>query len=325
MTNQEQHDGREPAEIRVSPATAGLRVDQLLARSFPAVSRAFAQRCIKTGHVLLNDRACRQADTVKTNDLVRVQWPEPEPFELKPEAIDLDILTEDDDILVLNKPADLVVHPAAGNPTGTLVHGLLQHDEEHFAEMIDEDLRPGIVHRLDKDTSGVMVVTKNEAARRAMKRAFAERQVEKTYLALVLGEFGTVTGTIRTQIGRHPRNRTKMAVVAEGGKPAVTRYRVLASAQNVTLVEVNIETGRTHQIRVHFAHLKHPVLGDPLYGGRQNDAPLRPKRQMLHAWKLVFPHPRTGIMREYMAPLPADFQQVLTELGLAPFARRTGD
>jgi 23S rRNA pseudouridine1911/1915/1917 synthase len=198
---------------------------------------------------------------------------------------------------------------------------LLHHDEEHFRELLDEEMRPGIVHRLDKDTSGAMVVAKHEEAYWAMKRAFAERRVEKTYLALVLGEFGTVTGRIETLIGRNPVHREKMAVVQEGGKEAITGYRVLNAAQDVSLVEVRIETGRTHQIRVHFAHLRHPVLGDPVYGGRRREMPISVKRQMLHAWKLVLPHPRTGVMCEYRVPPPEDFLDALAALGMPDYWR----
>ena len=314
---------REPetAEVRVPHSMSDLRLDTVLAETFPEHSRAYFQRCTKLGLVRLNGQPCRQSQTVKTNDLIRITWPDEPEFELRPEEMELDILAEDEDIIVLNKPPGLVVHPAKGNLTGTLVQGLLYHDEERFSELVDATMRPGIVHRLDKDTSGIMVVAKKGSSRRALKRAFADRDVEKTYLALVLGEFGSVTGIMRTQIGRNPRHRMKMAVVEEGGKPAVTRYRVLGVRENVTLVEVRIETGRTHQIRVHFAHMKHPVLGDPLYGGRQNDAPIRLQRQMLHAWKLVFPHPLTGVMREYRAPLPRDFQDVLAQLGFPPIAR----
>ncbi len=216
---------------------------------------------------------------------------------------------------MLNKPPGLVVHPARGHWTGTLVHGLLGHDEASFSSMAAGGVRPGIVHRLDRDTSGVMVVARNERARLALSRAFAERRVEKTYLALVIGEFGSVTGRIEAPIGRHPWDRLKMAVTPSGGKRAVSCWRVLASNGEVSLVEVRIETGRTHQIRVHFAHIYHPVLGDPVYGGQRRDLSIACDRQMLHAWKLLFPHPVTGVMREYRAPPPEDFQQALDKAG----------
>jgi 23S rRNA pseudouridine1911/1915/1917 synthase len=302
-------------ELRVPTAAEGLRVDQHLARVFSDRSRAGLQRLIQTGHVRLNGQPCRRADKLRANDRIEIEFPAESPRELVGEAIPLNILFEDDDILVLNKPPGLVVHPAKGHMTGTLVHALLSHDEEHFGDLAEDDQRPGIVHRLDKDTSGVMVVAKTAAAWTALKTAFRERTVEKTYLALVLGEFGVVTGEVRAPIGRHPVQRQKMAVLKEGGRPAITKYRVLESNGEVSLMQVRIETGRTHQIRVHFANLHHPVAGDPVYGGRQRDLPIRVDRQMLHAWRLVFPHPRTGVMREYMAPVPEDFRTALVQLG----------
>ena len=321
MNNGETHCcTREPLDIRVPRAMSGMRLDQCLAQAVPSCSRAFLQRCIRTRGVLLNGQSCRPADTVRTNDLIHVEWHEQETVELRAEQIDLDVIYEDADVIVLDKPAGLVVHPAKGNWTGTLVHALLYRDAEHFGELVDEEMRPGIVHRLDKDTSGVMVVARHEAARAALKCAFAERLVEKTYLALVLGEFGNVTGVVNAAIGRHPVDRRKMAVLSDSGKPAVTRYRVLASTGTVTFLEIRIETGRTHQIRVHFADLHHPVLGDPLYGGRRH-APVKARRQMLHAWKLAFPHPSTGVTREYMAQPPEDFQAAVRELGMPVVGR----
>jgi len=312
-------------EITVSPEENGLRIDQFLAKRFPQRSRVFFQTCIRQGLVQLNGRKCRRSSTVKTGYIVYLTWPDQPVYELQAEEITFGILFEDADILVISKPPNLVVHPAQGNLSGTLVHGLLFHDHENFANMTDETFRPGIVHRLDKDTSGVMVVAKNMTARRLLKEAFKERTVEKTYLTVVLGEFGTVTGTIENQIGRHPRNRMRMAVLPEGGKHALTKYRVLGTSTGCSLLEVRIFTGRTHQIRVHFAHLNHPVLGDQLYGGKREQSPIEVGRQLLHAWKLVFPHPSTGIMRQYMAPLPADFQQALAALGLPLVGEHSAD
>ncbi len=307
---------RETAQVLTVPdEAAGLRIDQFLAQQFSSHSRAFIQRCIRAERVLRNDTPCRPADTVRRGDLVQVTWPAERRFCLTPESTPLDIIYEDDDILVLNKPAGLVVHPAKGHWSGTLVHRLLGYDEDGFRQLSDE-IRPGIVHRLDRDTSGALVVARTETARFALGRAFRERQVEKTYLTIAVGEFGRTTGVIRAPIGRHPRDRKRMAVVEKGGKAAVTHYRVLATAGDLTLVEVRIETGRTHQIRVHFAHAFHPVLGDPMYGGRQRGTPIMVERQMLHAWKLAFPHPRTGQVREYLAPLPEDFRSALARAGL---------
>jgi len=310
------HSAETPVALTVLPRDAGERLDRFLARRFPERSRAYFQRCLRDGHVLHNGSAARPSETVRRGDSVTISWP-PEPhFELRAEDIPLDILAEDDDLLVISKPAGLVVHPAKGNWSGTLVQALLAHSEEDFTAMSGEEMRPGIVHRLDKDTSGVMVIAKHNAAREALCQAFHERRVEKTYLALVLGTFQVQTGEIRAAVGRHPRERKKMAVLKSGGKPAETHYRVLGSSGNVSLVEVRILTGRTHQIRVHFAHLQHPVLGDPVYGGRQRGLACAPQRQMLHAWKLVLPHPRTGLRVAFTAPLPADFAEVLQCLGL---------
>jgi len=303
----------------VPPEGEGMRLDQCLATLVGGHSRAYYQRLIRNGAVHMRGRSCRRAEAVRAGDEISIQHPEAPAQGLQAEPVEFGILYEDEDILVINKPPGLVVHPSEGSPTGTLVHGLLYFDEESFADMTDETLRPGIVHRLDKDTSGVMVVARNLEARHFLKQAFKDREVEKTYLTLVVGEFGSVTGTIESQIGRNPHNRLKMGVVSEGGKAALTKYRVLGSAQGCSLLEVRIFTGRTHQIRVHFSHLHHPVLGDSLYGGNRPGVPYRAPRQLLHAWKLAFPHPRTGTMREYMAPLPEDFTAALATLGLPVF------
>jgi len=321
MTSENNHDIPASCDLPVPPAGDGERLDIFLARQFKERSRAYLQRIIRSGAVALNGRPCRPADLLKTNDQIAIIWP-PEPrFELTPESMPLDVLFEDSDVLVLNKPPGLVVHPAKGNWTGTLVQGLLAHDEEDFSALADDAMRPGIVHRLDKDTSGVMVVAKNSLALERLRAAFHEHLVEKVYLALVHGEFDNVTGKIVAPIGRHPRDRIKMAVVPDKGKPAESTYRVLASAPNVSLVEVRILTGRTHQIRVHFSYIHHPVVGDPLYGGQIRGFPkgYQPQRQMLHAWKLSFPHPVTEIIRTYLAPPPDDFKETLKAVGMAAF------
>jgi 23S rRNA pseudouridine1911/1915/1917 synthase len=300
----------------------GIRVDLFLAQTWPEYSRSFFQKCLSEHRVLVNQQHCRRATKVWPEDQICIFWPPEKEYTLLPEDIPLDIIMEDEQVIVLNKPAGMVVHPAQGNDTGTLVHGLLHHDEESFEDMSDESRRPGIVHRLDKDTSGVLVVAKNLQARAALKEAFKEHVTEKTYLAIVLGCPDKAVGVIENLIGRHPVNRLKMAVVEELGKFASTRYRVLASANGCSLLEIRILTGRTHQIRVHFSHLKHPVLGDALYGGCPKDMPYPATRQLLHAWKLVFPHPETGVMRQYMAELPEDFQQALSALGLPAIGMR---
>ena len=296
----------------------GIRIDAFLARTFPEHSRAFFQKCLAEHRVLVNGRHPKRADNVCTGDAIEVFWPLLPLDKLEPEPIPLDIMAEDKDIIVLNKPPGMVVHPAHGNTSGTLVHGLLFHVGAAFAEMADEEQRPGIVHRLDKDTSGVIVVAKNPVARLLLKEAFQRRLVEKTYLAIVLGSFDVSSGRIESDIGRHPVHRQRMAVVERGGKHAVTLFRVLGQNCGCSLLEVRILTGRTHQIRVHCASINHPVLGDHVYGGRPRNAPLQPPRQMLHAWKIVFPHPRSKIMRQYMAPLPDDFRAALAALELPP-------
>ena len=296
--------------------SAGTRLDRFVSEAVEGVSRAAAAKLIESGCVLADGRPVGKSYQLTGAETVSVTLPEPEPIDAAPQDIPLDVVYEDADVIVVNKPSGLVVHPAHGNLTGTLVQGLLYHDEEAFEEMTDDTMRPGIVHRLDKDTSGVLVVAKNLEARAYLKDVFKEHVVEKTYLTIVLGEFGSVTGTIEGNIGRHPTNRLKMAVVEEGGKPAITKYRVLATSNGCSLLEVRILTGRTHQIRVHFSNLNHPVLGDPVYGGCPKRAPYLPPRQMLHAWKIVFPHPRTQVMRQYMAPLPEDFLEALRNLDL---------
>lgn len=313
----------EVSEVTVDSNHSGDRVDVFLATHFPERSRAYFQRCIKNKQVFLNGGHCKAAELLKTRDLVRIVWPVQLKFHLKSMPMNLAILAEDDDVLVLNKPANLVVHPAKGNWDGTLVNALMAHDEADFSAMAggEYEMRPGIVHRLDKDTTGVMVVAKNELARERLRSMFIDHLVEKTYLALAIGEFGSETGQILAPIGRHPRERTKMAVVPDG-KPSESNYRVLAACEGYTLLEVRIRTGRTHQIRVHFAHLHHPLVGDQVYGGTRHDIRLPIFRQMLHAWKLAFPHPRTNVMRVYMAPPPPDFQEVLHYLGMPDFVER---
>jgi 23S rRNA pseudouridine1911/1915/1917 synthase len=344
-------DTTKPAQLQITQEDAGLRLDIFLARRFPERSRTFFHDAIKNGHVILNARPGRTADRLRTGDTITVAWPPERQFELKAEAMALDILHEDDDILVINKPAGLVVHPAKGNWTGTLVQGLLAHAGEELAELLDDEMRPGIVHRLDKDTSGALVIAKNPKSLSALQQMFQEHTVEKTYLALATGSFpgaarpvpaaGSTLVTSRAaqtaavspahgkpaaearfriiedHIGRHPRERKRMAVVsAEAGKPAVTHYRVLAGTDKASLLEVRILTGRTHQIRVHLAHIKHPVIGDGVYGGRQAGLPVRPARQMLHAWKLAFTHPGTGERIAFTAPVPEDFRKAMAGLGI---------
>ncbi len=292
-------------ELTVPPTEAGNRLDRFLAGALAHLSRSRVQALIREGRVRVNDRAAKPSESIRSADVV--SWEEPPPVDtaLVAEEIALPVLHEDDDLLVINKPAGLVTHPAPGNEAGTLVNALLAHCPSLSG--IGGERRPGIVHRLDKDTTGCLVVAKNDFAHRALAAQFADRTTRKTYLALVRGTPAHTSGTIDAPIGRHPVQRKKMAVVAPPrGREARTDYRVRQTLRSgagpVSLVECRLHTGRTHQLRVHLKHLGHPILGDALYGG-----PRPPERQMLHAWKLAFTHPRTGQEREFYASPPADF------------------
>jgi 23S rRNA pseudouridine1911/1915/1917 synthase len=287
--------------FRAEAAAVGLRLDQFLAASVPALSRVRIQDLIKTGHVTLNGLATKPGARLRAGDAISLTEPPAVPVDTTAEAIALDVLFEDDDLIVINKPAGMVVHPAAGNWSGTLVNALLHHCP--VLSGIGGEQRPGIVHRLDKETSGCLVAAKNDAAHQALARQFAGREVTKIYLALVAGKLARKSGDIETHIGRHPVQRKKMTVVPEGrGRAAKTSYRVLRELADGTLVACTLHTGRTHQIRVHLKHLGHPILGDEVYGKRG-----RFSRQMLHAWRLGFAHPRNGERMNFESPIPPDF------------------
>jgi len=288
-------------QFRVGAAAGGARLDQFLTSAAPGFSRARIQDFIKSGHVTLNGGAAKASTHVRAGDAIALHEPPPVPTETVPEEIALDVLFEDDDLIVINKPAGLVVHPAAGHWSGTLVNALLHHCRALSG--IGGEQRPGIVHRLDKETSGCLVAAKNDPAHQSLVRQFAGREVTKIYLALVAGKPRHRSGVIETAIGRHPVQRKKMAVRPVGrGRAAKTSYRVLRELSVGTLVECTLHTGRTHQIRVHLQHLGHPLLGDGLYGRRAGFA-----RQMLHAWRLGFSHPRTGEHVSFASPIPPDF------------------
>ena len=296
-------------ELTVPPTEAGNRLDRFLAGALAHLSRSRVQALIREGHVRLNDRAAKPSESIRSADVVSWEEPPPADTALVAEEMALPILYEDDDLLVINKPAGLVTHPAPGNEAGTLVNALLAHCPNLSG--IGGERRPGIVHRLDKDTTGCLVVAKNDFAHRALAVQFAARTIRKTYLALVRGTPARAAGTIDAPIGRHPVQRKRMAVVAPPrGRAARTDYRVRQTLPTnpapgggaVSLVECRLHTGRTHQLRVHLKHLGHPILGDALYGG-----PRPPERQMLHAWKLAFVHPRDGREREFCASVPPDF------------------
>jgi len=270
------------------------------------VTRSRAQGLIRDGRVRLNGAQAKPSAGVSPGDAVDVDVPEPEPLGVSPEAIALDIVYQDADVAVVNKPKGMVVHPAAGNRTGTLVNALLYHIEDLSG--INSVLRPGIVHRLDKDTSGLLLVAKNDEAHLSLAKQIRERTASRVYYALALGNIKEDEGEIDEPIARHPTERKRMAVVA-GGRPAVTRYRVLERFSEATLIELSLVTGRTHQIRVHLAHIGHGVLGDPVYGPRRARYPI--KGQALHAGKIAFDHPRTGARMEFNAPLPEDFVKLI--------------
>jgi len=302
--------GREPVDIRAEQADEGKRLDVYVAERL-ALSRSAVQRLIDEGWVLVNGGRQKPGRRVKAGDVVAVTIPEPEPLDTLPEGLPIDILYEDEDIIVVNKPRGLVVHPGAGNWSGTLVNRLLAHCKDLSG--IGGKIRPGIVHRLDKDTSGVIVAAKNDAAHLALARDLKQRRVEKTYLAIVHGTPKEERGTINAPIGRHPTHRKKMAVLPEGqGRPAITHYEVIERLQGYALLKLNPVTGRTHQIRVHLAHIGYPVVGDAVYG-RRKDA-LGMSGQALHAASLAFEHPRTRERMQFAAPLPDDMARVLARL-----------
>lgn len=294
------------------------RLDVFLRGQFPAVSRGTIQRLIEEGHIKVNGQLVKPTHHPRAGEQIEVYWPEARPAEAQPEEIPLDILFEDKDLLVLNKPPGLVVHPAAGHEEHTLVNALLHHCAGELSG-IGGVARPGIVHRLDKETSGCLVVAKNDVAHLALAEQFAGRTLEKIYQAIVCGEVPRLSGEIRAAIARHPTHRKRMAVTDGSGREAWTTYRVLETLQGATWMEAGLHTGRTHQIRVHFQHLGHPVVGDATYGSRQNKrleelTGYTAPRQMLHARKLTFLHPRKQKKLALEAPLPEDFKAALSAL-----------
>lgn len=315
-----------PFTFEAGPEHEGLRLDKFLAGELPNHSRAQVQRLIDDGRVSLSRVPSPKANTaVRPGDAVTVDVPPPSPTALEPEDLPLPILFDDADVVVVNKPAGLVVHPGAGHPTGTLVHALLHHVKDLSG--IGGETRPGIVHRLDKGTSGVMVVAKNDAAHQELARQFHDREVDKEYVALV---WGTVHNRKRIDIpiGRDPVHREKISTRARRARSAVTRVTWARALPGVTLIRVAIATGRTHQIRVHLNAIGHPIVGDALYGGVHkrvaNDirAVQRLTRPFLHAERLAFTHPRTGERMVFEAPLPDDLHTVLEDI--TPKDKRAG-
>jgi 23S rRNA pseudouridine1911/1915/1917 synthase len=294
------------------------RLDAYLRGRFPAVSRGAIQRLIEEGHIRVNGRTVKPTHTPRAGEQVEVHWPEAKAAQAQPEEMALDILFEDDALVVLNKPAGLVVHPAAGHEDHTLVNALLHHCAGQLSG-IGGVARPGIVHRLDKETSGCLVVAKSDDTHVALSTQFAGRKVEKLYHAIVCGELPRDKGEIRAAIARHPSHRKRMAVRDDTGREARTSYRVLERLRATTLVEASLHTGRTHQIRVHFQFLGFPLVGDDTYGQRQNGrleelVGFAAPRVMLHAFQLAFVHPRTGKRVSFEAPRPADFEDFVKAL-----------
>lgn len=308
-------EDREPTlRIRVDLQSAGIRLDHFLVRHLLEVTRSKIAASIRGGSFMVNGSKVKSSYKLKEGDDVSGSLQEAPPLEVLPQKIDFPILFEDDHLLILSKPPGLVVHPGSGNPSGTLANGLVYHCGSIAG--VGDEVRPGIVHRLDKDTSGIMVVAKTDSMHHQLVEVFKSRQVKKEYVALVHGAVEEAQGRIVAPIGRHTVNRQKMAVREHSGKYAVTNWSVLdVFSSRYSLLRILIETGRTHQIRVHMAYLKHPVAGDTLYGSGRNNKPF--PRQMLHAARLVFTHPVTGRKMKFEAPLWQDFAEIVEGLELS--------
>ena len=289
----------------------GERLDAFLARSVPDLTRSAAQRLLERGAVTLRGRAAKKNDKTRLGDSLTVCLPAPQPVDLVPQDIPLDVIYEDDDVIVVNKPVGLVVHPAPGHPDGTLVNALLYHCGTSLSG-INGELRPGIVHRIDRDTSGLIVAAKNDRAHLALAAQLQDHSLARVYEAVAVGGFREDCGTVDAPIGRHPVDRKKMAVDRKNGREAVTHWSVLARYPGYTHVECRLETGRTHQIRVHLASIGHPLLGDTVYGSKKPWPGLA--GQCLHARRLRFVHPSTGEPLELECPLPDWFRDVLEKL-----------
>lgn len=286
------------------------RIDKYIAKCLPDLSRVMVQKLIEEKQILVNEKSVKTSYTVQKGDKITITIPEAKETTLKPQDIPLDIVYEDDDILVVNKAKGMVVHPAAGNPEGTLVNAIMAHCKGNLSG-IGGELRPGIVHRLDKDTSGLLIVAKNDKAHIQMSKQIQDREVKKIYIALVRGVVPENEATINMPIGRSLQDRKKMAVTKKG-KEAITHFQVLERFDKYTLLKVKIDTGRTHQIRVHMAEIGHPVVGDMLYSNGKNEFGI--EGQMLHATSLDFKHPITQKPLHLEAPLPEYFEEVLKQL-----------
>ena len=296
--------------INISDEETGERIDSFLSGK-TEFTRTRIQQLIKEHNITVNGKATKSSYKIEKDDEIVIEVPEAETTEIKPENIKIDIVYEDSYIAVINKQAGLVVHPAHGHYSGTLVNAILYHIKDLSG--INGEIRPGIVHRLDKDTSGLIVIAKNDKVHAALTEMFQEKKIKKTYLAILKGKLNKSEGKVVTQIGRDKNDRKKMAVIDDitKGKNAITNYRVISQNNLFTLVKVNIETGRTHQIRVHMRYLGYPILGDSVYGRKDNE-----KRQMLHAYRLEFLHPVTGNPMKFTGEIPEDFKKALKKSDL---------
>lgn len=300
----------EKKEYKITDDFVGLRIDKAISDKDSSLSRVTVQRLIDDGKILVNGKNTKSSYKLNLNDVVTIEKDEPKEVEIKAEEIPLDIIYEDDDILVINKQKGLVVHPGNGNPDGTLVNAIMAYCKDSLSG-IGGEIRPGIVHRIDKDTSGLLIVAKNDKAHINISDQIKNHEVKKTYIALVRGNLKENMATIDMPIARSNKDRTKMAV-SKDGKKAVTHIRVLERFDGYTLLEVNIETGRTHQIRVHLSQIGYPIVGDMVYSNGKN--PFGVEGQMLHSMKLEFKHPTTGKEVKLEAPIPEYFENVLNEL-----------
>ena len=301
----------EPTVLQAGPESAGVRLDSFLAARLEKLTRSAAQRLIETGQVTVDGRTVPKSCKLTGTELVTAAIPEPEPVNAVPQDIPLDVVYEDGDVIVVNKPAGLVVHPAPGHPDGTLVNALLYHCGSSLSG-IGGALRPGIVHRIDRDTSGLMIAAKNDFAHQALAAQLQDHSLARTYEAVAVGGFREDRGTVDAPIGRCVSDRKKMAVTDRGGRPAVTHWETLERFFGYTHIRCRLETGRTHQIRVHMAYIGHPILGDTVYGAKKPVSGLT--GQCLHAAGLRFVHPRTGEAVELQCPLDAEFQNILEKL-----------
>jgi len=288
-----------------------MRLDKYLAEQFPEQTRSYLQKLIKDGEVTVNGKSVKTGYQLSKGDEVCVNIPEPKELDVEPQKMDLDIVYEDDDVILINKPKGMVVHPAPGHISDTLVNGLLYHCKGKLSG-INGIARPGIVHRIDRDTTGILIVCKNDMSHNSIAAQLKEHSINRRYRALVHGNLKEDTGTVEGPIGRHPIDRKKMSINEKNGKPAVTHYTVLERFGNYTLIECKLETGRTHQIRVHMTSIGHPLVGDDVYGPAK--CPFKLQGQCLHAMVLGFVHPRTGEYMEFSADLPEYFENLLEKL-----------